>query len=145
MTEAILAELRELFANIADELIPAEPEFPAPSAMSIGTVGLDRLRRVHPALGERTLRALKALWNSSLLSAAAARHDMPAEFTVITEAVAGIYLTEPSVAAAYGYAGRVRLDAGDPYARIAEYRTLTAPVVSRGWVWHGDGSGGLDV
>ncbi|MBN9177463.1 MAG: hypothetical protein J0I43_08880 [Microbacterium sp.] len=126
---------RELFARLADELIPAVPGFPAPSEIGVHTTGLDRLARVRPDLIQPLEDALVFAADHALDSASVLRDRDPARFSAVTSCAAGIYLTEPVVTRAYGYPGRPPLDVGEPHERIASYTELARPVVDRGSIW----------
>ncbi len=131
---------RALLARFADELIPPRPGYPAPSVIGVHEGGLDRLCKLVPAMAEAAASAVRRAADAGTERMAELRDSSPEDFRAISEAVVGVYLTEPEVMAAYGYQGRVPLDTGDPHARIEAYAPLVAPVVARGFVWRGDGS-----
>ncbi len=98
---------RQLFAALADLLIPAGNEFPSASEAGAAGEGLDQLLAVRPDL----LDSLK-----SLLLRAQGRspaeflqeiqtHD-PAAFGVLAEAVPGAYFLNPDVRAKLKYTGQ---------------------------------------
>lgn len=135
MNESIDASERELFGRFADQVIPPVVGFPAPSEIGVHTVGLDRLTGVRPALAEQLVTALRTAAAEGVTDIMTVRPDRPELFGVIAASAAGIYLTERQVMDAYGYPGRPELNVGDPWARLAEYEQLTAPVRRRGFIW----------
>lgn len=98
---------RQLFAALADLLIPAGGGFPSASEAGVANQGLDQLLAVRPDL----LNPLKSL----LLRA---KDRSPAEFLrelqtsdqgafgVLTEAVPGAYFLDPDVRAKLKYTGQ---------------------------------------
>lgn len=136
MTGPLDTSARELFGRFADQAIPPAADFPAPSEIGVHEEGLDRLARVRPALAEQLAAALSAAEAAGITDIMAARAEHPDVFATVTASAAGIYLTERRIMDAYGYPGRPALDVGDPYARVAEYEGLTAPVRRLGFIWN---------
>lgn len=127
---------RELFGRFADQVIPAAPGFPAPSEIGVHADGLDRLARVRPALATQLAAALATAAAEGIADIMAARAERPELFEPVAAGAAGIYLTERRIMDAYGYPGRPELNVGDPYERIPEYESLTAPVRRLGFIWN---------
>ena len=112
--------LRGRLAEIADGLIPAIDEMPAPSDVDIGGRQLDVVLASRPDLAADLRRALEAPGDDALvLLDVLGAADPPARDALVTTVIAGYYL-HPEVQRRLGYPGQigteVRVDTYPDYA-----------------------------
>ena len=112
--------LRDRLARIADGLIPATDEMPAPSSIDIGGRQLDLVLASRPDLADDLRRALESDGDDPLAHLAQlAAADPPAHDALVTAVIAGYYL-HPDVQRRLGYPGQigeeVRVDTYPDYA-----------------------------
>ena len=117
---AVTDALRERLTRIADGLIPATDEMPAPSGVDIGGRQLDVVLASRPDLADDLRRALEAHGDDPLaLLVRLATDDPPAHDALVTAVIAGYYL-HPAVQRRLGYPGQigeeVRVDTYPEYA-----------------------------
>jgi hypothetical protein len=124
-----------LLAGFALQAVPDEPGMPTTSDIDIAGSGLARLRAARPDLHEALLGALDRAAELGTADLIALKDVDRAAYDAIVAAVAGLYLTDDAVKAAYGYPGRIPLDVGDPFSRSERYEGMVAPVRDRGFVW----------
>ena len=98
---------RQLFATLADLLIPAGNGFPSASEAGVASEGLDQLLAVRPDL----LDPLKTLlFRAKDRSPAEVLQELqtndPAAFAVLAESVPGAYFLNPNVRAKLKYDGQ---------------------------------------
>lgn len=136
MIEPFSPEERETLAVLADTLIPANKNFPAPSELDVQGQGLDRLAAQRPDLLEGTRAAIRLADSLPKKDIFEVRKYAPAAFETFAAAVSAIYLTEPVVKNLLGYPGRPALDVGSPEANAEELIRLTQGVRERGSIWH---------
>jgi hypothetical protein len=103
----LTATERQLFAAIADVLIPAGSGFPSASDAGVANEGLDQLLAVRPDL----LDPLKSLLpRAKDRSPSEFLHELqandPTAFSVLAEAVPGAYFLNPDVRAKLKYDGQ---------------------------------------
>lgn len=117
---AMTDDLRDRLTRIADGLIPATDEMPAPSSIDIGGRQLDVVLASRPDLADDLRRALEPHGGDPLaLLARLATDDPPAHDALVTAVIAGYYL-HPAVQRRLGYPGQigeeVRVDTYPEYA-----------------------------
>jgi hypothetical protein len=101
--------LRARLAQIADGLIPATDEMPAPGSLDISGHQLDLVLASRPDLADGLRRALEAAGDTADSIAWVERlatSDPPAHEAVVTVIVAGYYL-HPAVQQRLGYPGQI--------------------------------------
>ena len=98
---------RQLFAALADLLIPAGDEFPAASEAGAAGEGLDQLLAVRPDLLDLLKSLLlRAQGRSPAEFLQEIQTNDPAAFGVLAEAVPGAYFLNPDVRAKLKYTGQ---------------------------------------
>lgn len=101
------ASERERLGRLADELIPADRDFPSASQAGVAHTGLDQVLAVRPELIEVVRKALQGASSRSPREALAdLRCTDAAVFGALAELVAGAYFLNPQVAEKLGYAGQ---------------------------------------
>lgn len=113
-------DLRDRLTRIADVLIPATGEMPAPSDIDIGGRQLDVVLASRPDLRADLRRALETPGTDALAHVRAlAAADLPAHDALVTAVIAGYYLHR-AVQRRLGYPGQVgeevRVDTYPDYA-----------------------------
>ncbi len=118
---AVDLHLRDRLTRIADVLIPATGEMPAPSAVDIGGRQLDVVLASRPDLAPDLRRALETPGDADPLAHVQllAADDPPAHDALVTAVIAGYYLHR-AVQRRLGYPGQVgeevRVDTYPDYA-----------------------------
>ncbi len=115
------ASERARLAGLADELIPATGDRPAPSAVGVAQGLLDRVLEARPDLGEPLRRALAVPHcDAASLQSQLAESD-PEARDALELVVAGAYYLSPEVRKAIGYPGQVaRTLSGDSFPAYVE-------------------------
>lgn len=119
--------------QLARQVVPDDPGLPAAEGRMLSD-GLERLQASRPDLYEQLILALP-LAAEEADDIGRLRSTNEAAYQALSLAIASIYLTDPSVQKALEYPGHRPVDVGDPYARLATYSELTAPVAARGFIW----------
>jgi hypothetical protein len=121
---------REAFARLADELLPATDELPAPSTVDVAGKWLDRALATRPDLADDLLRALDAGTTASAL------HDAdPSAFAALALLAPGAYYLHPRVRRLIGYPGQKADPAPDDESAWWLRDGLLDPVAARGPIW----------
>jgi hypothetical protein len=112
--------LRDRLTQIADGLIPATDEMPAPGQVDVGGRQLDVVLASRPDLADDLRRALETSGSDPLAHLELlAANDPPAHEALVTAVIAGYYL-QPDVQRRLGYPGQigeeVRVDTYPDYA-----------------------------
>ena len=134
----LTAELRAVFQQLADVLVPAHGKVPAASAVGAHETLLDDVLKHRPDIRDDLLRALIAARGQEPRAAAnnLLRQD-EAAFNALGLAASGAYYMSPRVRELLGYPGQESVTY-DPYA-TPEYLTdgLLERVVARGPIYRG--------
>jgi hypothetical protein len=130
------AELREVFAGLADVLIPASNEMPSAGEVALERGALDAVLAVRPDVTEGLAALLEAARGADpVAEVARLRTEDEEAFQLLTTVVAGGYFLDEGVRAAIGYRGQeaVPVEHLDPpdYERDG----LLASVVERGPIY----------
>ena len=123
-------EQRASFARLADELLPATGDLPAPSTLAIEQKWLDRALATRPDLAADLERAL-----ASGSSARALHADDPAAFFALGLMATGAYYLHPRVRRLIGYPGQKPDPAADDESDYWLRDGLLDPVIDRGPIW----------
>jgi len=129
-------QLRAIFEELADVLVPAHGKMPAASAVGAHESLLDDVLKHRPDIRDDLLRALTAAQGREPRTAAndLLRKD-PAAFNALGLAVSGAYYMSPRVRELLGYPGQESVSY-DPYA-TPNYLTdgMLERVVARGPIY----------
>ncbi len=132
----LTAELRAVFQELADLLVPAHGKMPAASAVGVHEALLDEVLKHRPDIRDDLLRALAAAKGQEPRAAAnnLLRRDAAA-FNALGLAASGAYYMSPRVRELLGYPGQESVPY-DPYA-TPNYLTdgLLERVVARGPIY----------
>ncbi len=132
----LTAELRAVFQELADLLVPAHGKMPAASAVGVHEALLDEVLKHRPDIRDDLLRALAAAKGQEPRAAAnnLLRRDAAA-FNALGLAASGAYYMSPRVRELLGYPGQESVSY-DPYA-TPNYLTdgLLERVVARGPIY----------
>ncbi len=123
-------EQRAAFARLADELLPATGDLPAPSSVHVDGRWLDRALATRPDLVADLERGL-----ASGASAAALEESDAAAFAALAILVPGAYYLHPRVRRAIGYPGQKADPAPDDENEWWLRDGLLDPVIGRGPIW----------
>jgi hypothetical protein len=126
----VTGEQRAAFARLADELLPATGDLPAPSELGIEAKWLDRARATRPDLAADLDRAL-----ASGASARTLHADDPAAFFALGLMATGAYYLHPRVRRLIGYPGQKPDPAADDESDYWLRDGLLDPVIARGPIW----------
>ncbi len=126
---------REAFARLADELLPATGDLPAPSSVGVSERWLDRALAARPDLAAPLERALAAGVSASELADAD-----PEAFAALALLVPGAYYLHPRVRRLIGYPGQRPDPAADDESDHWLRDGLLDPVVARGEIWRKPGA-----
>ena len=135
--EAIIdAELRAVFAGLADVLIPAEAGMPSAGEVALERGALDAVLAVRPDVKADLVRLLTAARGTDpVAEVARLRAEAEEDFQLLTTVAAGGYFLDEGVRAAIAYRGQeaVPIERMDPpdYERDG----LLASVVERGPIY----------
>lgn len=114
--QQLTPEMRQLFGEIADLLIPAYQKMPAATAVGVHQKLLDDVLGFRPDMAEAFFRGLGAIKSGSISENLNALYRADAEaFGAISLAASGGYYMAPEVRAALGYPGQESLTY-DPHA-----------------------------
>jgi hypothetical protein len=129
----LTADERQVFAALADELIPHADEMPSASEADVPTVWLDVALHARPdlvgPLKEAIARAGTSAPRDSLEKLNSSHGEL---FDALTTATAGAYLLNPDVRRLIGYPGQVPHPLNDD---TAEYFDSLEKVVERGEIY----------
>jgi hypothetical protein len=133
---AIGAELRGVFARLADALIPAGSGMPSGGEVAIERGGLDSVLAIRPEVAADLHELLEAARDAEpAAEVARLRADDEAGFQLLTTVVGGGYFLDDGVRASLGYRGQeaVPIEHTDPpdYERDG----LLASVIERGPIY----------
>jgi len=132
----LTAELRTVFKELADVLVPAHGKMPEASAVGAHEALLDDVLKHRPDIRDDLLRALTAVQGKEPRAAAndLFRKDAAA-FNALGLAVSGAYYMSPRVRELLGYPGQESVSY-DPYA-TPDYLTdgILERVVTRGPIY----------
>ena len=136
MSAPIDAELRAVFAGLADVLIPAEDGMPSAGEVALERGALDAVLAIRPDVADGLAALLQAARGADPeREVARLRAEDEDGFQVLTTVVAGGYFLDEGVRAAIGYRGQeaVPIEHLDPpdYERDG----LLASVVARGPIY----------
>ena len=124
------AEDRAAFARLADELLPATGDLPAPSSLGVEAKWLDRALATRPDLEADLARALASG------STARELHDAdPAAFFALGLMATGAYYLHPRVRRLIGYPGQKPDPAADDESDYWLRDGLLDAVIERGPIW----------
>jgi hypothetical protein len=139
-TTVVDADEREIFAAIADQLIPAADGMPSAAEV----VDEDRLRfvlRARPDLGRPLKAALRADLGSNVADRLARLADEPTSLAALQLAIVGGYYTDREVRELIGYPGQMALELRSwEYPAYLEEGLIDA-VLARGPVWRDPSTG----
>ena len=121
---------RAAFARLADELLPATGDLPAPSSLGIEQRWLDRAAATRPDLADALGRAL-----DSGRTARELHDDDPAAFAALALLAPGAYYLHPRVRRLIGYPGQKPEPAPDDESDYWLRDGLLDPVIARGRIW----------
>jgi hypothetical protein len=134
--EAIDAELRAVFAGLADVLIPADDRMPSAGEVALERGALDAVLAFRPDVTADLARLLEAARGTDPAAEVARLRDDDEEgFQLLTTVVGGGYFLDEGVRAAIGYRGQeaVPIERMDP--PDYEREGLLASVVERGPIY----------
>lgn len=118
---------RAAFARLADELLPATGDLPAPSSLGVDTKWRDRALATRPDLEADLARALASK------STARDLHDAdPAAFFALGLMATGAYYLHPRLRRLIGYPGQKPDPASDDESDYRLRDGLLDPVIERG-------------
>jgi hypothetical protein len=126
----VTAEERAAFARLADELLPATGDLPAPSSLGVEAKWLDRALATRPDLEADLARAL-----ASGSTARALHADDPAAFFALGLMATGAYFLHPRVRRLISYPGQKPDPAADDESDYWLRDGLLDPVIERGPIW----------
>ncbi len=132
----LTAELRAVFQQLADVLVPAHGKMPAASAVGAHEALLDDVLKHRPDIRDDLLRALtKAQGQEPIAAANNLLRQDAAGFNALGLAVSGAYYMSPRVRELLGYPGQESVSY-DPYA-TPNYLTdgMLERVVARGPIY----------
>ncbi|MGB3899666.1 MAG: hypothetical protein WA973_14050 [Mesorhizobium sp.] len=122
MSVKITPEMRALFGQIADLLIPAYKAFPAATAVGVHQKMLDDVLGFRPDLVDAFMRGLGSVDAGSLSKSINTLYrDDPEAFNAVSLAASAGYYMTPEVRAVLGYPGQESLTY-DPH-NVADYMT----------------------
>ena len=127
---------RATFGALADVLLPAVDDLPAPTSIDVHGRWLDRALDARPDLAE-PLRAILAAATGADAAAEARRlrADDPDAFAVLSLLVTGAYYLSPTVRRRIGYPGQKPDPAPDDEADYWLRDGILEPVAARGPRW----------
>lgn len=130
------ALIRRTFAGLADVLLPAVDDLPAPSASDVGGRWLDRALAARPDLAEPLTAILAAAIDRDPAAEARRLHDEePEAFATLAFVVTGSYYLSPKVRKRIGYPGQKADPADDDEADYWLRDGILEPVIARGPRW----------
>jgi hypothetical protein len=124
---------REVYARLADQLIPAAPDMPSASQADVPARWIDEALRVRPDLLDDLRAAIRVGSDAAPADAVSVLHaEHPAVFDSLGTLTAGAYFLNPEVRRLIGYPGQVPLPIRDD---VDSYFDMLARVVERGQVY----------
>ena len=134
--EVIDAELRAVFAGLADVLIPGEDGMPSAGEVALERGALDAVLAVRPDVMADLARLLEAARGTDpVAEVARLRAEAEAAFQLLTTVVAGGYFLDEDVRAAIGYRGQEAMPIEPMDPPDYERDGLLASVVERGPIY----------
>lgn len=136
MSVVLDASARATFAALADVLLPATDDLPAPSLSDVGGRWLDRALAARPDLAEPLAAILATAAGADPAAAARRLHaDDPDAFATLALLVTGAYYLSPKVRKRIGYPGQKADPADDDEADYWLRDGILEPVIARGPRW----------
>ena len=133
---AIGAELRGVFAGLADVLIPAGETMPSGGEVALERGALDAVLAVRPDVVADLTGLLEAARGADpAVEVERLRTEDEAGFGLLTTVVAGGYFLDEGVRQAIGYRGQEAIPAGPTDPPDYERDGLLAAVVERGPIY----------
>lgn len=127
---------RATFAALADVLLPATDDLPAPSSIDVSGRLLDRALAARPDLAEPLEAILATAAGSDPADEARRLHaSAPEAFATLALLVTGAYYLSPKTRRRIGYPGQKADPAADDEADYWLRDGLLDPVVARGPRW----------
>jgi hypothetical protein len=124
---------RRVYAKLADQLIPEDPDLPSASQAEVPTVWIDEALRVRPDLLPGLRVAIDLGAKDDAASALKHLHaEQPDAFDALGTATAGAYFLNPEVRRLIGYPGQVSTPIRDD---VDSYFDMLVNVVERGQVY----------
>lgn len=135
MSDRIDVAARATFAALADVLLPAIDDLPAPSAIDVQGRWLDRALDARPDLVEPLVALLAAAGDDPAAEARRLHAEDPDGFAVLSLLVTGAYYLSPTVRRRIGYPGQKPDPAPDDEADYWLRDGILEPVAARGARW----------
>jgi hypothetical protein len=136
VSAALEPAAREAFGALADVLLPATDDLPAPTSIDVQGRWLDRVLAARPDLAEPLAAILAAAQGIDAATEARRLHaDDPEAFAVLSLAVTGAYYLSPTVRRRIGYPGQKSDPAPDDEAGYWLRDGILEPVAARGPRW----------
>ena len=128
---------RQVFAVMADVLIPAAEGMPSASQVGVQEAPLDRVLELQPWLAPRLQRGISSAAASGDPAAAVEtiNRDDPAAMSAIGLAASAAYYMQPQVRKLLGYPGQVSRPAGPEEEHDYLRDGLLQPVIDRGPIY----------
>lgn len=124
---------REVYGQLADQLIPASPDMPSATQAEVSSRWIDEALRIRPDLFGDMRLAIEVGTESGAAEAVALLHaEHPDVFDSLGTLTAGAYFLSPEVRRLIGYAGQVSIPIRDD---VDSYIDMLANVVERGQVY----------
>jgi len=127
---------RDAFGALADVLLPATDDLPAPTSVDVHGRWLDRVLAARPDLAEPLAAILAAAQGADATAAARRLHATdPEAFAILSLAVTGAYYLSPTVRRRIGYPGQKADPAPDDEPEYWLRDGILDPVAARGPRW----------
>ena len=124
---------RQVYARLADQLIPEDPDLPSASQAEVPTVWIGEALRVRPDLLPGLRVAIDLGAQEDPATALNRLHaEQPDAFDALGTATAGAYFLNPEVRRLIGYPGQVSVPVQDD---VDTYSDMLRNVVERGQVY----------
>lgn len=126
---------RATFAAIADALLPATDDLPAPSSIGVQDRWLDRALEARPDLAEPLAAILAAAGDDPAAAARRLHDEDPDAFGTLSFLVTGAYYLSPTVRRRIGYPGQKADPAPDDEPEYWLRDRILDQVTARGPRW----------
>jgi len=132
----LAAAARDAFGALADVLLPATDDLPAPTSIDVQGRWLDRVLAARPDLAEPLAAILASTDGADAGGEARRLHATdPEAFAVLSLAVTGAYYLSPTVRRRIGYPGQKADPAADDEPEYWLRDGILDPVAARGPRW----------
>ncbi len=135
MSAELDTSARATFGALADLMLPAVDDLPAPTSIDVQGRWLDRALEARPDLAEPLQAMLAAAAGDPAAEARRLHADDPEAFAVLSLLVTGAYYLSPTVRRRIGYPGQKPDPAADDEADYWLRDGILEPVAVRGPRW----------